>query len=64
MPPRFEMPTGEEMLHVLRPILVDRNVLRIPIQDRAEPCTKALRERWPNMPLKKAQAAARRLRLR
>jgi len=58
------MPTDEEMLAVMRPILADRNVLRIPVQDRAEPCTKALRERWPQMPLKRAQSAARRLRIK
>jgi hypothetical protein len=63
MPPRFQMPTDEEMMTVLRPILVDRNVLRIPHRDPREPCQKALREHWPDMPLKKARAAVLRLRL-
>jgi len=58
------MPTDEEMLAVLRPILTDRKVLRIPYRDTEEPCQRALRERWPDMPLKKARAAVLRLRLR
>jgi len=64
MPPRFQMPTDEEMLAVIRPILVDDKVRRMPVMDSGEPCTNALRERWPQISLKKARSAVRRLRLR
>jgi len=64
MSPRFQMPTDEEMLAVLQPILTDRDVTRIPYRAPNEPCQKALRQRWPEMPLKKARAAVLRLRLR
>jgi hypothetical protein len=64
MPPRFQMPTDEEMMAVLRPILANRDVTRIPYLDKNEPCHKALRERWPAMPIRKARLATLRLRLR
>jgi hypothetical protein len=58
------MPSDEEMMALLQPILADCEVMRTPYRDPNERCQKAIWERWPDMPIKMARAAVLRLRIR
>ncbi len=59
----FEIPSDREMLEVIISVLVDAQLAGIPTIDSTEGAVKALRERWPEMPLKVARAAVTRLRI-